>query len=170
MVAPVRAGTVLGLGYLAAAVLAAGCSGNAGQGDDAREAGTALGSCTWPSSLNPAADASWGQCSAARAYLSCTTPGGAGEECLSNDPTRCPNPDNIMVSFGASNGDASIMESASALVCQNKCQPNEYGAECGGVGPPPPGGQGPGAQPPAGCRGMGVTPGGTQFLCCPCGS
>jgi hypothetical protein len=112
----------------------------------------ALSSCAWPASLDPT-DASDGQCTAARTLLACTDgDGGIDEGCISNDPTQCPS-DGVTVP-------------GATFTCHDQCAPTEYGAVCGGIGPTAP----PAASPPSACRSMGVTPGGTQFYCCPCGS
>jgi len=101
----------------------------------------ALPSCTWPASLDDAAPR---QCSAARAYVACEYPGGAGESCMSNDPTTC--------------------SGASGASCTDLCNPNEYAVGCGGVGPAP-------SPPiPAGCRALSSGPGGGSLGCCPCGA
>lgn len=164
-----------------------GCSGNGGRGDNG-EVSAALGSCHWPASLSAPANASpppsdspwasWGQCSAVRAYLSCTTSSGAGAGCPSNDPTQASCPGIPSFSGGSSNGDASTSETASTFVCLDVCQPTEYLVACGpGPGPSP----GPnsaipvtgpkaGANPPAGCRALGATPASLNTLCCLCGS
>jgi|HubBroStandDraft_1064217.scaffolds.fasta_scaffold105135_1 hypothetical protein len=110
-----------------------------------------LPACTWPSSLDPA-DASSGQCRAARAVLSCSSANGSGEGCLSDDPTQCPTTGLICVSCGP-------------FTCHDQCEPSEYGLVCGGIGPSVSA-----AQPPSDCRSVGVTPGGTAFYCCPCGA
>lgn len=87
-------------------------------------------------------------CKSAAAYLRCEFSGGVTGLCLSDDATRCP--DNASV-IGTLKG------------CQNQCKPNEYAVSCGGIGP-----NIGNAAPPAGCRSLGVTPGGPGFHCCPC--
>src|SRR4030081_3933934 len=76
--------------------------------------GAALPACTWPASLDPS-DASDGRCVAARAYLTCTAPGGGGAACISNDLTQCPG--------------------SAGETCEDQCHADEYGAACGKVGP-----------------------------------
>lgn len=103
------------------------------------ETGAGLPVCSWPASLNDAAPR---QCSAARAYVACTYPGGAGEDCMSDDPTTCPG--------------------ASAASCTDLCHADEYAVGCGGVGPEP-------SPPlPSGCRSLPANPGGGVSGCCPC--
>jgi hypothetical protein len=120
-----------------ATLLAAACSSSS-------PTSTALPACTWPAALDPP-DVSTTACVAARTYLSCKLPNGGGEDCLSNDPTRC------------SGGIA-------GPTCTDLCNANEYAVACGGPGP---------AQPPplpSGCRSLLAGPGGGISGCCPCGA
>jgi hypothetical protein len=105
--------------------------------------------CTWPT-IFEAADASPGQCRAARAYLSCQGSNGGGMLCLSNSATECPDP----------NQTPDVVYAA----CVNQCHEGEYALACGGIGP------GPWPQPPATCRPLPPSPGGGSISCCPCGS
>jgi len=119
---------------------------NDASGSDANATG-ALPVCGWPASLDPA-DASGGQCVAARLYLSCTNDAGDGESCLSNDPTQCPGIDPVVgPPFGG---------------CVDLCHADEYAVGCGEVGP------GSWPSPPASCRLLPPNPGGTTAACCPC--
>jgi hypothetical protein len=112
-----------------------------GVGDSGSSSDGALPACTWPVSLDDAAPR---QCSAARAYVACDYPGGAGEDCMSNDPTTCPG--------------------AAGASCTDLCNADEYAVGCGGVGPAP-------SPPiPSGCRGLPSGPGGGSLGCCPCGA
>jgi hypothetical protein len=124
----------------------------------------AASECHWPASLN---DAGPGACAVGRAYVSCSYPsgvsceGGAGASggvtmlCISDDPNSC-------------QGCGSI---SGAATCKNMCAPNEYAVSYGG----PPHFSNDGGpdtfvyqQAPTNCRGVGVTPGGNQYSCCPC--
>ena len=132
-----------------------GCSGSSGTGVDEQQV-EGVGGDASDAAPGSCAAASAATCSTARAYLSCTN-GGVTEGCLSNDLTQCPG--TVMVSGASRSADGAVTESNGPLVCKNQCASNEYGSECGH-----------GGQPAASCRSMGITPGGTEFLCCPCGS
>lgn len=108
------------------------------------DSGVKLPACTWPSSLDGDAS-SRTACHAARALVSCGLPNGAGEMCLSGNPTTCPGGNQV------------------GGPCEDKCRPDEYAAACGGVGP------GPVPDPPPGCRTIGAVPAGIVYYCCPCG-
>ena len=108
----------------------------------------ALMACSWPAGVDAGADSS-GQCIAARTYLACQGSNGGGENCLSNDPTQCPNPN---LTAGVTFSD-----------CNDQCHADEYAVGCGGPGP------GPYPAPPAGCRSLPSGPGGGTISCCPCG-
>jgi hypothetical protein len=149
------------LAFAPCVALAFGCSGSSGTGVGEQQLEGAGGDAS-DAAPGSCAAASAGTCSTARAYLSCTN-GGVTEGCLSDDLTKCPGTE--MVSGGFRSADGAVTESNGPLVCQNQCASNEYGSECGSVGP-----SGHGGQPAARCRTMGITPGGTEFLCCPCGS
>jgi hypothetical protein len=123
---------------------AAGTGGTGGSG-----VVTTLPLCAWPASFD-SADATVGQCAAARFYLSCKGSNGGGMACMSNSATECPGP-NATPGVSYSN-------------CENQCQPNEYALGCGGPGP------GPWPQPPVTCRTLPYGPGGGSVSCCPCGS
>jgi hypothetical protein len=166
VVPQVHGPTCMALRALASVLVVAtafvGCSADhANVGTTGAAAAAAGGSCTWSADLGTLTDASPGQCTAAFAYLSCTN-GGVTEGCLSNDVTQCPG--TIMVSGGGGNADGASTVSSGPLVCHDECASDEYGVECGGIGPTASAGQ-----PPASCRGMGITPGGTEFFCCLCG-
>jgi len=125
---------------LTACSSAGGGAGNGG----ASGAGDGLSACKWPSSLDAAGGApAGGQCQAKRALVQCSFQG-LSVECLSDDPTKCPN-----VTSGT---------------CVDQCASDEYAVSCGQVGP------GPIGTPPAGCRNLLATPAGIVFYCCPCGS
>jgi hypothetical protein len=130
---------------------AAGHSASAANaGSPAQAAGAAAATpamsanCTWPASLDDP-NAARGACRAARALVSCSTPGRATETCLSDDPTRCP------------------MGPQPASACHDSCKPDEYAVTCGAVGPSV--GD---ATPPASCHDPMQTPGGPAFYCCTC--
>jgi hypothetical protein len=142
--------------------------GNPSAGDDAghSQPTTALPACHWPASLD---DAGPGACGVGRAYVKCTYPSGVSCEagggasspggltmlCLSDDPTSC----------------AGCVSIAGAATCTDMCAPDEYAVSCGG---PPQfsndGGSGDFAyqEPPANCVGVGGTPAGNAYFCCPC--
>lgn len=123
------------------------CGGHSSTNVSSVGAVTALPLCTWPATFDPA-DATPGQCRAARVYLSCKGSNGGGEECLSDNLVECPGP-NVTPGVSYSN-------------CENQCQPGEYALACGDAGP------GPWPQPPAVCRALPSGPGGGTFSCCPC--
>ncbi len=107
--------------------------------DASTEASATLPACSWPASLDDAAPR---QCSAARAYVACNLTSGVSEDCMSDDPTTCPD--------------------ASAASCTDLCHADEYAVGCGGVGPEP-------SPPlPSGCRSLPAGPGGGVLGCCPC--
>jgi hypothetical protein len=148
-------GRILGALVAVSGALASGCGSavssglvDASSGADGGDATAAHGSsddgalpaCTWPASLDDAAPR---PCSAARAYVTCQYPGGAGSDCMSNDPTTCPG--------------------APGASCTDLCHADEYAVGCGGIGPAP-------SPPiPAGCRSLPSGPGGGTTGCCPCG-
>jgi hypothetical protein len=101
-----------------------------------------LPACTWPASLE-ADPGSRDHCHAARRSLTCTSADGA-EECTTDGAATCPD--------------------STDATCKDHCAPNEYVAECGGVGP------GPVPDPPSGCKYVFAVPAGIAFYCCPCGS
>jgi hypothetical protein len=70
----------------------------------------------------------------------------------------------VLVVAAAFSADGASTVSSVPLVCQDQCASDEYGVECGGIGP-----NAGAEQPAASCRGMGITPGGTEFFCCLCG-
>ena len=145
---------------------ATGCSSASESATGKSEASTAPSTCQWPASLN---DAGPGACSVGRAYVKCTYPSGVNCEagggasspegltmlCISDDPTSC----------------SGCGSTAGAATCTDMCAPNEYALSCGG--PPhfnPDGGVDNFTyeQPPANCVGMGGTPAGNGYYCCPC--
>jgi hypothetical protein len=103
--------------------------------------------CSWPSELAPRNSTTRDVCHAARALVSCQTPSGAGEICLSDDATACDGPNPF---------------AGTMLTCHDQCAAHEYVAACGGVGP------GPVPDAPAGCTFSGANPGGIAYYCCPC--
>jgi hypothetical protein len=141
-------GAIIALG----SVFAWGCQGSvtASAPVDSGSSDGVLPACTWPASLDPTA-AGNGQCTAARTLLRCSGgDSGVQEGCISNDPAQCPS------------GGVSVP--GVSFTCHDQCAPTDYGVVCGGIGPsaqPP-------ATPPSGCLSMGVTPGGTEYYCCPC--
>jgi hypothetical protein len=110
-----------------------------------KNSASAVPTCNWPSSLDGDAS-SRSACHAGRALVQCELEGGITEMCVSEAPTRCP--------------DSSSPPSG----CQDRCQLDEYVAECGGVGP------GPIPDPPPGCRSLGAVPAGIVYYCCSCAS
>jgi hypothetical protein len=109
-----------------------------------------LPACTWPASLDQA-DATKGECRAARSLLSCRLTAGATALCLSDDPNdvkRCPDND----------------VAAQTVACDSLCAQGEYAVACGKAGPSTT------PSPPPGCKDSRVTPGGVVYSCCPCGS
>lgn len=106
------------------------------------DAGGSTAACSWSPTLD---DAGPGGCKAERAFVQCSLPNGGGCDCLSNDPTQCPE-------CGPTQGAA----------CQNLCGAGEYGVSCGGIAVPRT------QDPPAGCRFVSAVPGGFAFYCCPC--
>jgi hypothetical protein len=104
--------------------------------------------CNWPQDLGPPNSLERVTCEAARALVSCKTKHGEGQICLSDDPTHCSGPSPFP---------------NETLTCEDFCQPNEYVAACGGVGP------GPVPDPPANCRGAAfANPAGVAYYCCTC--
>jgi hypothetical protein len=122
--------------------------------------------CKWPTSLD---DAGPGACGVGRAYVKCTYPSGVSCEggvgasspggltmlCISEDPTSCSGCESI----------------SGPPTCTNMCAPNEYAVSCGG----PPRFSSDGGfdnfayqQAPANCVGVGGTPAGNLYSCCPC--
>ena len=84
------------------------------------------------------------ECRVARTILSCELAGGGGAVCLSDDPEG-------------------TCEGADADTCEPKCEAQELGVVCGRIGPSMSQ-----TEPPAGCRMVLQTPGGTASYCCPC--
>jgi hypothetical protein len=150
-------------------------SNDSGASDSGGEAATAsttadaspvtYGPCSWPASLN---DGGPGACTVGRAYVTCSYPvgvtceGGLGASggqggiemgCISDDPTSC-----------------GCTSTSGAATCRNMCAPNEYAVSCGG----PPHFDEDGSsnfayqETPDGCVGVGATPGGNAYSCCPC--
>jgi len=148
----------------AVAVLASlACSGRVNGEADGPVETTTMPACTWPASLDPS-DASQFQCTAARMLLFCDFANGIGEDCISNDPTRCPYSGPLSggpVSGGSSDA---APDDGGGFGCKNQCTPGEYAVSCGpgsALGPaamPPP--------PPSACR---TVLGGDALYCCPCG-
>jgi len=139
--------TTIGLVTVLASLSSCGCQSSATTMSDGGVAG--LPQCNWPASFD-SADATDGQCWAARVYLSCKGSNGGGMACMSNSPTECPGP-NATPGVSYSN-------------CENQCSSGEYALACGNPGP------GPWPQPPATCRMLPSGPGGGSVSCCPCGT
>jgi hypothetical protein len=110
----------------------------------------------WPADLDRY-DADVLQCTAARTYLVCSAPNGAGEGCLSDDPTKCPG--NGAVSASSSNP----VPMNGPFTCRNQCDSNEYAVACP---------SGPILSPPSlpadatGCHQIPTLQG--VIYCCPC--
>lgn len=109
----------------------------------AHDGGDMAAACHWDARLDRGDDAPRGACHAKRHLLSCSLPGGATEECLS-DASQC-------------------MQQPGESACEDKCQPDEYAIVCGAIGPDTGN-----PDPPAACHGTMVTAAGTFFMCCPC--
>lgn len=125
----------------------------------------AYGQCTWPAYLD---DAGPGACTVGRAYVQCSYPsgvtceGGGGafsphgidQDCISNDPASC----------------SGCTSTTGAATCKSICAPNKYAVSCGG--PPHLSPDGSSTfnyqEAPDGCVGVGFTPGGNGYFCCPC--
>ena len=145
---------LLGLGLTCA------CGGNAaiesqqsssGNAQKISSAGAAsVAECNYPMS---SADAGPGACTVARALVECTSdePNAATCECLSEDPTTC--------AFCE-------QQLKGNVTCVSKCAGNEYAMGCGG--PPIPDGDVHYQDAPSGCAGLGYSPAGSEFVCCPC--
>ena len=93
--------------------------------------------------LPAAPDPNPGACRLSLHLLQCKTAGGT--TCVSIE--TCPEEDGF-----------------SPERCEDQCQPDEYAAACGGVGPTAP----PITPPSSDCRNLGINPGGSAFYCCPC--
>lgn len=106
-----------------------------------------LGECSWPANLASLGSSAREVCSATRAYLSCSTQGGGGLWCPSNDSSSCADP---------------TLADQHVKDCESRCKADEYVAICGGVGP------GAVPEPPSGCRFDTANPGGSVTYCCPC--
>jgi hypothetical protein len=90
-------------------------------------------------------DVSPGACAVGSAYLVCNFASGAGCLCVT-DAQSCD---------GCGSG--------SGATCQDQCKAGEYALSCGG--PPSSIAY---ASPPTACRGIGSTPAGNTYYCCPC--
>jgi len=113
--------------------------------DDSEDEQVALPSCTWPAELVDVDESTREVCSAGRTLLSCEMIQGT-HICVSDNPISCP--------------ESSSLPGPSS--CTNLCEPDEYVATCGGVGP------GAVPDPPEGCRTTFTNPGGVSQHCCPC--
>lgn len=147
---------LLGLGWVTSA-----CGGNAAVDSKQVSAGNAQGVSTAGATGDAAecrlpsrsADAGLGACTVARALVVCTSsaPGSGSCECLSDDPTTC----------------AFCREQLTGdVTCLSQCAANEYAVACGG--PPIPDGDVHYEDAPSGCTGLGYSPAGSEFVCCPC--
>jgi hypothetical protein len=123
----------------------AGGSATRDGGSQTPDASPTLPACSWPSDLEPADSSSRSTCHAARALVSCGTGSGASAMCLSDGAIAC-----------------SGAVFSEPLTCRDLCQPNQYVAACGGIGP------GPVPDPPADCKFGSANPGGIAYYCCPC--
>ena len=150
----------LAVGVVICAIATPGCSDGAPKSNASSAVGgnmTLLSACAWPASFDPS-DAG-PQCTAGRTYLVCSAPNGAGEGCLSDDPTKCPG--NGFVSASSSNP----VPMNGPFTCQTQCAPNEYAAVCPA---------GPFHTPslPADATGCHAMDGGSgseaDLYCCPC--
>jgi hypothetical protein len=132
------------MGTLVAAVIAVvGCGGASQLDGGLTDATTSAGQCRRDPSV---VDGGPGACGAARAYIDCEFPNGAGCGCMTND--------------------ASCSGCGAGATCTDKCSTNEYAASCGSVGPGNPAITY--ADPPAACRLILASPAGVAFYCCPC--
>jgi hypothetical protein len=62
--------------------------------------------------------------------------------------------------------DGDSCNQCAASTCHDVCNADEYALVCGGL--PTPDAPFDYASAPDGCRSLGVTPGGSEFFCCPC--
>jgi hypothetical protein len=122
---------------------AAGCGGGGPLGGGQTDAAVGADLCRHDSRVGTGAP---GACGAARAYIDCESPNGAGCGCMT-DNTSC---------SGCGAG----------ATCTDKCSANEYAVSCGSVGPGNPSITY--ADPPAACRLVLASPAGVAFYCCPC--
>jgi Transposase len=120
-------------------ILVTGC-GSSPVAESQTDATTSAGQCRHAATVG---DGTPGACGAARAYIDCEYPNGAGCGCMT-DSTTC---------SGCGAG----------ATCTDKCGANEYAVSCGGIGP-----SAPSADPPAACRFAAAIPAGIEYYCCPC--
>jgi hypothetical protein len=118
----------------------------AGDGADAGSGAEGPASCSWPAELDSTDASARDTCHAGRALLSCTRSDGVTLLCVSADGTAC----------------GAAQEGFEGVECESQCQPDEYVATCGGIGP------GAVPSPPVGCRFLSANPGGVSYHCCPC--
>jgi hypothetical protein len=85
-----------------------------------------------------------GSCRSDRRLLECKTPGGGGLDCLFQS---CAEADGFRPDR-----------------CHDLCEPDEFAASCGGIGP----NAASNAPPNSACHDALATPGGVIFYCCPC--
>jgi hypothetical protein len=135
------------IAILSSALILVACGAKTSNGTGTTGQGEQLPACTFATGLADVGAGASNECSAARAYVTCKFSNGDGEGCLSDDPAQCPGAGPV---------------GATGPSCQDACTSGEYGVACGGPGPSSQ------AQPPTGCRTIGITPGGTEFFCCPC--
>jgi hypothetical protein len=153
------------LARLASPVLAAAACTSAGP-DGAGGGSVDAGQCSWPTYLD---DAGPGACHVGRAFVQCTyssgvvcdggpsvySPAGLDMGCLSEDPTSC----------------AGCVSTSGPATCHDVCPLDQYAVSCGGPPLVSPDGSVVTPQyqdPPDACVGVGVTPAGNGYYCCPC--
>lgn len=114
--------------------------------DDFADTQGALPNCAWPAELGEAGELSREVCSAGRVLLSCELGEINYGWCISDNAVSCP--------------DDSIVPATAS--CTSVCEPDEYVAQCGDVGP------GAVPDPPEGCSVTIADPSGVSEHCCPC--
>jgi hypothetical protein len=122
--------------------ITAGCGGGPLAGDPT-DAAVSAGQCRHDPTVGTGAP---GSCGAARAFIGCEYPNGAGCFCMTDD-TSC-------------------KECPAGATCTDQCDANEYAVSCGSIGAPDPSITY--GDPPATCRFTSANPGGIAYYCCPC--
>ena len=141
-----KRGTWLSVGWLLCAAAGCSVSGGTETGNPPwPHTGPALGECSWPAALLALDDTSREACRAARSAVTCRQEDGSGATCLLD-----------------AQGEGCSQVTSDPEECESLCDPGEYVAACGGVGP------GAVPEPPAGCRFAAALPAGVALHCCAC--